>query len=49
MYAYIKGKVTLIHPSNVVIECNNIGYLIFMPNPYSLKLDEEVMIHLYQK
>ncbi len=49
MYAYIKGKVTLIHPTDVVVECNNIGYLIFMPNPYSLKLDEEVMIHLYQK
>ena len=49
MYAYIKGIVTEIHPSDVVIESNNIGYLIFMPNPYSLKLNDEVKIHLYQK
>lgn len=49
MYAYMYGKIKMIHPSEVVLECNNIGYLIKMPNPYSVKLDEEVTLYLYQK
>ena len=49
MYAYIKGTIKEIHPSDVVIECNNIGYLIYMPNPYSVKIDEDITLYVYQK
>ena len=49
MYAYMRGTVTEIHPSDVVLECGNIGYLIKMPNPYVLKLYDDVVIYLYQK
>lgn len=49
MYAYIKGIVKRILATNIELECNNIGYEIKMPNPYSLKLNEEVTIYVYQK
>lgn len=49
MYSYIKGVVTIIEPSYVVVENNGIGYMIFVANPYSYKINEEVLIYLYQQ
>ncbi len=49
MYSYIKGIVTMIEPSYVVIENNGIGYMIYVANPYSYKINEEVLIYLYQQ
>lgn len=49
MYSYIKGVVTIIEPSYVVIENNGIGYMIYVANPYSYKINEEVLIYLYQQ
>ncbi len=49
MYSYIKGIITMIEPSYVVLENNGIGYMIFVPNPYSYKTNEEVLIYLYQQ
>lgn len=49
MYSYIKGIVTIIEPSYVVVENNGIGYMIFVANPYSYKINEEVLIYLYQQ
>ena len=49
MYSYIKGVITTIEPSYVVLENNGIGYMIFVANPYSYKLNEEVSIYLYQQ
>lgn len=51
MYEYIKGKVTKISPKYIVLENNNIGYLIIVPNPYNYKVDteEKVYIHQYVK
>ena len=40
MYEYIKGVITEIYPSYVVLEANNVGYLIYMPNPYSVQINE---------
>ena len=34
MYSYIKGVITIIEPSYVVLENNGIGYMIFVANPY---------------
>jgi len=49
MYSYIKGVVTIIEPSYVVIENNGIGYMIYVANPYSYKTGEESLIYLYQQ
>lgn len=48
MYSYIKGIVKEIDSSYIVLENNNIGYLIFTPNPYSFKEEEEVKVYIYQ-
>lgn len=49
MYDYIKGKVTDQTSSTIVLENNNIGYIITVANPYSYEIDEEVKVYLYQK
>ncbi len=49
MYSYIKGIITIIETSYIVVENNGIGYMIFVSNPYSYKLNEEVTIYLYQQ
>lgn len=49
MYSYIKGILTAIEPSYVVVETCGIGYMIFVANPYSYKVNEEVLIYLYQQ
>ena len=49
MYSYIKGIITIIDTSYVVLENNGIGYMISVANPYSYKENEEVIIYLYQQ
>lgn len=49
MYSYIKGVVTIVEASHVVLENNGIGYLIYVSNPYSYKINEEVLIYIYQQ
>ncbi len=48
MYSYIIGKVAMIESNHIVLENNNIGYLIYTANPYSFELESEVKIYLYQ-
>lgn len=48
MYGYIKGKVTEIESNYIILENNDIGYLIFTSNPYSFNLNEEYKIYIYQ-
>lgn len=47
MYGYIKGIITEIDPSYVIVENSGIGYLIYVPNPYSFPLDKESKIYTY--
>ena len=47
MYAYIKGLVVEIESSYIVIDSNNIGYIIYVPNPYSYKLNNEYKVYTY--
>ena len=47
MYGYIRGKVTLIDSSYVIVENNDIGYVIYVPNPYSYKLNDIYMVYTY--
>lgn len=49
MYAYIKGIVTIIESNYIVVDNNNIGYLIYVSNPFSYKINEEVCVYIYQQ
>ena len=49
MYSYIIGKVKEINSNNIILECHNIGYLIYVPNPFSYKVDEEYKVYVYNK
>lgn len=48
MYSYIKGIVTEINSNYIVIDNNGIGYLIYTPNPFAFKENEETKIYIYQ-
>lgn len=47
MYGYIKGIVTEVESSYIILENNNIGYLIYVANPYSFQINNEYKIYLY--
>ena len=47
MYGYIKGIIKDIESNYVIIDNNDIGYLIYVPNPYYYKLDETYTIYTY--
>lgn len=47
MYAYIDGIVSEIKPSYLVIENNQIGFLIISPYPYHYHLGEKVRIYTH--
>lgn len=49
MYSYVKGVVTIIEPSYIVVEAYGVGYMIYVSNPYSYKQNEEVLVYLYQQ
>ena len=49
MLEYIKGIVTMILPSYIVVENNGIGYRIYTPNPYSYKEGSEYTIYIYEQ
>lgn len=48
MYGYIKGIITEINNTNIIIENNNIGYIVNTINPFSFKMGEEVKIYIYE-
>ena len=47
MYGYIRGIVTEIESSYIILENNNIGYLIYVANPYSFQIDNEYKVYTY--
>lgn len=47
MYSYIIGKVTEYDKNCIILENNQIGYLINVSNPYSYKLGEVLKVYLY--
>ena len=49
MYSYIKGIITEIEAGYVVIDNNNIGYMVFVSNPYVYKIGNEYKIYVYQQ
>ena len=49
MYQYMIGKITEIASTYITLEVNNIGYLIYTPNPYAFSENEEAKIYIYQQ
>lgn len=47
MIAYIRGVVTEVTSSYIIIENNNIGYFIYVANPYYYKVDNEYIVYTY--
>lgn len=48
MYEYIKGKVILQDSNYIVIDNNDIGYLVYVSNPYSFEIGKEYCVYIYQ-
>ncbi len=48
MYEYIKGRVINQDSNYIVVDNNGIGYLVYVPNPYSFELDKEYIVYVYQ-
>lgn len=49
MYEYIKGMITEIESTYIVVEVSGIGYLVYVPNPYSFSLNKEEKVYVYQQ
>lgn len=49
MFNYIIGKVTMQESNYIVLESNNIGFTIYVPNPYSYELEVEYKVYLYNQ
>ena len=49
MFEYIFGKIVSIESSYIVLENNNIGYLIYVSNPYSYKENNDYKVYIYQQ
>lgn len=47
MYGYIKGIIKEINTNYIIIDNNNIGYNIYVANPYSYKIDNTYLIYTY--
>ena len=49
MYDYIKGTIEEIKNNAIVVDNNNIGYLIYVSNPYVYNIGDEYKIYTYQQ
>ena len=49
MYAYIKGKISEVNPTNIVVDNNGIGYEVVVANPYEYNLNEERTVFISQQ
>jgi Holliday junction DNA helicase RuvA len=49
MYGYIRGTIVEIDSNYVVLDNNDIGYIIYVPNPYSYQLNKTYTIFIYTK
>lgn len=47
MYSYIKGYVKEVEANYIVLECQGIGFHIFVSNPFSFPQEEEVKVYVY--
>jgi len=47
MFDFIKGSIVNIEAKNIVIENNDIGYIIHVTNPFTYKVNNRVCIYIY--
>ena len=47
MYGYIKGIVKDIESNYIILDNHDIGYLIYVPSPYSYKMNENYIVYTY--
>lgn len=47
MYSYLKGMVTEIHPNNITLDVQGVGYEVFTPNPYEFHLEQQDKVYIY--
>ena len=47
MINYIKGTIKIIEANYIVVECNNIGYTVFVSNPYSYEIEKDYIVYIY--
>ena len=48
MYSYIKGIVAKLNSDHIILENQGIGYMVYVANPYSFSLNQEMVVYLYQ-
>ena len=48
MYDYIVGEIISLESGYIVIDNNNVGYKIFVSNPYSFNIGEKNKVFIYQ-
>ena len=48
MYSYIKGKITEVCATHITLECNDIGYMVKVPNPYQYEIESSVTLYIHQ-
>jgi len=49
MYNYIKGIIMEIEANSITVECNGIGYFVFVSNPFVFKEEVEEVVYLYSQ
>ncbi|MBQ9072751.1 MAG: Holliday junction branch migration protein RuvA [Bacilli bacterium] len=49
MYEYIKGRIVNQESNYITVDNNGIGYLIYVPNPYSFELNKDYTVYVYQQ
>ena len=47
MFSFIKGKVVETEKNYITLENNGIGFQIFVANPFSFPINEEITIYIY--
>lgn len=47
MIAFVNGKVVDQSEDTIIVECNQIGYRILVPNGYDFSIGQDVRIHTY--
>lgn len=47
MYHYMRGVVTAQGSNYIVLDVNNIGYVIYVSNPFQFTLNSEYLVYLY--
>lgn len=47
MFGYIKGEVKVINSNHIILENNGIGYIVFVPNPYSFEINHDYIVYIY--